>query len=131
MKTKKAFLIAGIIVLLDQITKYIVKATGKYITNTGIAFGLLPDNNPVLIMLTLVIILGLIYCAYRHPSLGIALLVGGAIGNFLDRLVLGHVIDFIQIGWWPSFNIADAANSIGVILLLFTKPRTYAKPKKS
>lgn len=121
MKQKTVFLIVLVVLLLDQVSKYAVKATGQYTTNTGIAFGLLPNNNAVFIVVAIAIIIVLFYYAMKYPSLGLALLLGGASGNLIDRIVLGHVIDFINIGWWPSFNLADTANSIGVFLLLFTK----------
>ena len=133
MKTTTVLLIAGAIIFLDQLSKYIVRTAGHYTTNTGIAFGLLPNNNLVFLLLTTTIILILGYYAIKYPSLGLALLLGGAIGNLIDRVVLGHVIDFIRIWLWPSFNLADAANTIGVIIIIlknsFKNTRNYFSKK--
>ena len=52
--------------------------------------------------------------------LGLSLLLGGAMGNFWDRLFMGYVIDFVDLRFWPVFNIADAAIVVGVILLFLT-----------
>lgn len=62
---------------------------------------------------------------YRYPELG--LLLGGALGNLIDRLLYGHVIDFIDVGFWPSFNIADASNTISVLLLIW---RLEIRPRR-
>ena len=128
--------------LLDQLTKVWAVATlgpeprsGElrligdwlslhYIRNTGVAFGLF-QNLPQLFTITSIIItLGAIY-AYRYHlpwrspwiKISMGLIVGGALGNIIDRLRLGYVVDFIQVGWWPIFNLADSAVSVGVTML--------------
>lgn len=128
--------------LLDQLTKVWAVATlgpeprsaelrliGEwlslyYIRNTGVAFGLF-QNLPQLFTITSIIItLAAIY-AYRYhlpwPSpwikISMGLIVGGALGNIVDRLRLGYVVDFIRVGWWPIFNLADSAVSVGVTML--------------
>ena len=68
----------------------------------------------------------MLYYFYRQGNNAIALrislglIVGGALGNLFDRVVFGKVVDFISVGWWPSFNIADSAISVGMFLLIFT-----------
>ena len=60
-------------------------------------------------------------------ALGFGLIIGGALGNIVDRFDDGHVTDFIQIGWWPLFNIADSCISIGVIILLLLELKKSTK----
>lgn len=95
----------------------------QYVENRGGAFGTLSGYGGVLTVVALVVI-ALIVIAYvrsGRPSawlqVGIGLLVGGAIGNVLDRLTLGYVVDFVAVGPWPRFNVADSAITVGVLLL--------------
>ena len=117
-------LIAFIIVVLDQLTKFIIKNNFKYTTNPGSLWGLFPNATLLLIWLSIIII-GIFFFYYEKITksslicqIGSGLVVGGAIGNLIDRILYKAVIDFINVGWWPSFNIADSAISIGVILLI-------------
>ena len=96
-----------------------------YVTNTGAAFGLFPDYG-VIFMVIAVVVIATIILYYRHlpgeqwlvqASLGLQL--GGALGNLLDRLRHGHVIDFIDFKIWPVFNVADSSIFIGVVILAF------------
>ncbi len=91
-------------------------------TNAGIAFGLHPPAwvLMVLIPLALIAIMVLAWKARRNRlhALCYGLIIGGAFGNIADRLNDGVVTDFIQIGWWPSFNVADSCITVGVVLLL-------------
>lgn len=128
MVKKKSFiflLTILIIVLIDQFTKYLVKILNiNFITNTGSLFGLFKDFNVLLIWLSIVIIGIFLYNFEKiqksniKVKIGSGLIVGGAIGNLIDRILYKGVIDFIDLGFWPSFNIADSAISIGVILLI-------------
>lgn len=95
-----------------------------YVTNTGAAFGILKDQTGFLIVTTL-IGLAAIYLYYRYPPfehlsapVAIGMMLGGAIGNLLDRLRLGRVTDFIDFPVWPSFNVADSCIVIGIAILL-------------
>ena len=96
-----------------------------YVTNTGAAFGLFPDYGVVFMVIAVVVIATIIFY-YRHlpgdqwlvqASLGLQL--GGALGNLLDRLQHGHVIDFIDFKIWPVFNVADSSVFVGVVILAF------------
>jgi signal peptidase II len=95
-----------------------------YARNTGIAFGLL-KHLPQLFTFTSVLITGILIYAYvvhlphrqRIIQTAFGLIVGGALGNILDRLRLGYVVDFVGIGWWPLFNLADSAITVGVLIL--------------
>ena len=128
---------AGLVLALDQLTKFIVLQTlpwhqswpccgffrFTHVHNTGSAFGLFQDQNLILLAVSLVgiVALALIYGAQERPGwrmrASIALMLGGAAGNLVDRIVLGHVTDFIDIGPWPVFNLADSAIVTGLVLL--------------
>ena len=127
-----------LVVLADQISKWLVVSNfylGEsiqilgswlhftYIINNGAAFGIFAGKMWMFILLSLFIAGGIIYYlfAYRPPwgiQLFTGLIVGGAIGNLIDRLSRTGVVDFIDLGWWPVFNIADSAVCCGAILLL-------------
>lgn len=142
------FGVAGLIVCLDQITKTLVdrymalyesrsivdglvKLT--YVQNRGAAFGIfsdadLPNQHWLLAVVSLLALGAIAFYAWklpagsRLPRVALALIMGGAVGNLLDRLRLGYVVDFVDVFWgahhWPAFNVADSAISIGVALLL-------------
>jgi signal peptidase II len=96
------------------------------IHNPGASFGFLSGFTVLLIFIQLAAII-LIFIVYftikkkrRFTSLGFALLLGGALGNFIDRIQYGYVIDFISFRWWPAiFNIADIEIRTGSIILIF------------
>ncbi len=122
-----------------------------YITNTGSVFGIFPNHTYVLIIATLVILIFVPFflrylfanhptCVTRLSTLSLGLILGGAIGNLLDRLRFGHVTDFIDVRlWadfhWPAFNLADASIVIGTLAFiyslhqsgLFTQVRGYGE----
>lgn len=99
-----------------------------YVKNTGAAFSILEENTWMITIISLMIIMGVIYYVYKNkPSnnienIGYGMVIGGALGNFIDRIIYGYVIDFIDInlfGWnYPVFNIADVMIVIGVFLLV-------------
>lgn len=95
-----------------------------YVENRGAAFGVLQNQGVFLIGMTLVG-LGAIIAYYLYPPfehgvlrLALALILGGAIGNLVDRVRQGYVVDFINTSFWPTFNLADSCISIGMVLLL-------------
>lgn len=95
-----------------------------YSRNTGVAFGLFQNMSPLFTVLSLLISLGaiyvyIIYLPNQHTGVQISmgLIIGGALGNVADRIRLGYVVDFIQIGWWPVFNVADSAITVGATIL--------------
>ena len=120
---------AFVVLLIDQLTKLWALASLEwdrplpvipgyfYLTltpNTGIAFGMLEGRGWLTIPLTLCVAGGLIWYHYRHkPAWGVqlltGLLLGGALGNFADRIRLGYVVDMFEIPMWPVFNVADMA----------------------
>jgi len=98
--------------------------------NPGVAFGVgdrLPG--PVLIALTATVTAVLAVAALRglFPSrVAAGLVLGGAVANLVDRIIGGTVVDFLDLGWWPSFNAADVALSVGCALLVLLAMRTEA-----
>jgi signal peptidase II len=149
-------LIACIVLFADQASKlWVVAALGPepylytipllgdwfriiYAHNTGIAFSLFQGMSRLLIFTSLFICVGILYVYWtrlpRHVpliQLGIGLIVAGALGNVIDRIRLGYVIDFIQIGWWPVFNLADSAICVGAVLLaIFTTRNEMPRPSR-
>jgi signal peptidase II len=96
------------------------------IHNTGIAFGLfpgLPDVFMVVTLISMLVVLFFYLTATPRGALltaGCGLILGGAVGNLIDRFRLHYVIDFIDFNFWPAFNIADSAVTIGVALLMLS-----------
>ena len=95
--------------------------------NTGIAFGLFKDNGFVFLIIPIIAVVLLGYNLYYYHKvgeldrlyvLGFSLILGGAIGNLIDRIMLGHVIDFIDLRVWPVFNVADSAITVGACMIL-------------
>ena len=129
--------LAAIVFLLDQLTKFLVHAylpfghsyprTGffrfTHAENTGSAFGIFQGYNTPLIFVSLVgiFVLAMIYQSQPRATnllrLSLALQIGGALGNLIDRFRLGAVTDFIDVGPWPIFNLADASIVSGLALL--------------
>ena len=136
-RVDKAALTAVVVIALDQWTKWLAFETispGETVNvmplvsfgrteNEGIAFGLLAEK-PVLVFALMGIALAILLFFYvrnrARPGLWLAtgMLLGGAIGNAIDRVTLGYVRDFIELPAFPSFNIADVAITFGVILLV-------------
>jgi signal peptidase II len=103
----------------------------KLVLNPGIAFSLGRGSTRLVTVMALVILAIVVVVAWRSTGwvlgLALGLVMGGATGNLLDRLLRhngGQVIDFIDLRWWPVFNVADAAVSCGVLLALLTTART-------
>lgn len=129
--------LATIIFLLDQLTKFVVRdqllfresfpVDGffrfTHTFNTGSAFGIFRDQNTPLIWVSIIGIgiLVMIYRSQKVPSpllrLSLGLQIGGALGNLIDRVRLGHVTDFVDVGSWPVFNLADASIITGLVIL--------------
>ncbi len=91
--------------------------------NKGAAFGLLRDRAAVFVIISTFVVTLIILFAWKHKGLrallavSLGLILGGALGNLVDRMTFGYVIDFFDFRIWPVFNVADSAISIGVILL--------------
>jgi signal peptidase II len=95
-----------------------------HVQNTGIAFGLFPSATALVTAFTALAVAWMLYffarSGARHALLPVALgfLIGGSASNLLDRLRLGHVTDFLDIRYWPAFNLADSFIVVGVLILL-------------
>jgi signal peptidase II len=113
---KKIYAIALFIILVDQITKYIFKNYFTYTKNYGAAFGILQNQQLLFIIISLIVIITIILI--KKDLIPLGFLLGGTIGNLIDRLYYGYVIDFINLKIWPSFNLADFFNTIGIFLLI-------------
>ncbi|GEA15047.1 MAG: signal peptidase [Moorella sp. (in: firmicutes)] len=131
-------LLVALVLGIDQLSKYIIRVNFQpneslpvinsvfhltYVNNPGAAFGLLAYKTPVFVTVTLLVAV-VILVAYRFlpPDrillrLALALMLGGALGNLIDRLRFGYVVDFLDFRIWPVFNLADMAIVGGVILL--------------
>ncbi|EGO63233.1 signal peptidase II [Acetonema longum] len=128
-------LLAVTIILLDQWVKYYVQTHMTlgmsipvvpdifhitYILNPGAAFGILEHQTTIFIAVAILLVVAVVYFYPRIPKgcrllrLGIGLQVGGAVGNVIDRIRTGYVVDFLDFRIWPVFNIADMAIVIGV-----------------
>jgi signal peptidase II len=134
--------IAGVIIALDQLAKWVISdwigpgatkssawlAGGwlglQYTENRGVAFGLFDRQSTAVLLVGAVAVLAAVivfirsWGSNRFVILGGGLVIGGAIGNVIDRARLGYVRDFVLVGPWPSFNVADAAITCGVLLLV-------------
>lgn len=132
MKNKKGiwlFIIPVIFFIIDRVFKNLVKngLSGEnflfkinYIANTGISWGILAGNSALLLWIS-IIILGAIIYFYNELSeakLGTNLIIVGAISNIFDRILFAHIIDYIDFGWFPVFNIADACIVLGGIYII-------------
>ncbi len=126
--------VAVLVVLLDQLTKHFVKSntpdwnvgilTIHYVTNTGAGFGILRTQTHWLTLISAAVALVVLFYYPQIeketiPQALLGLFLGGVVGNFIDRLLLGHVVDFIDFRIWPAFNVADAAITISVIGLVW------------
>ena len=106
-----------ILLVLDRLTKlYFFDVS---VLNTGIAFSFFVGNNLFLLVLGFLFFLGLCFWYLKEPSVGVVFLAAGALGNVVDRLLYGGVIDFIDVGFWPVFNLADVFLVVGVVVLLW------------
>lgn len=119
---RKYFIIALACILLDQIIKFIITRNFAYTKNYGAAFGILQNKASLIIILTFFALGFLVYYSTKvksYGSYGLGLVFGGLIGNLIDRLIYGYVVDYIKIGGWPAFNLADVFLVAGVTALIF------------
>jgi signal peptidase II len=137
----------------DQLTKAIVTSrldlydevhvvgpfSIHHVTNSGIAFGLFASATSIVILLTSLAVAWMLYffarSGSRHPILPVALglVMGGSVSNLVDRVRLGHVTDFLDLRYWPAFNLADTFIVVGVaalLLALVVSDRNAAKPQR-
>jgi signal peptidase II len=138
-------------VAADQLTKHIVTSQLKlddavhvlgpfwihHVRNSGIAFGFFSQATAVVIVLTGLAVLWMLVffgrSGSRHPILPVALglVIGGSTSNLLDRVRLGYVTDFLDLRWWPAFNLADSFIVAGVLILLATLALAEREPRRT
>jgi signal peptidase II len=130
--------LVAVVLVLDQVTKHAVIAnipvgtTQKFlpavnlvhIHNSGVAFGFFSGGGAIVLILTLTALTALVIYFLLRPTrpwlwLPTGLLVGGAVGNLIDRIVHGYVTDFVKLPAWPAFNVSDMAITVGVLSLLY------------
>jgi signal peptidase II len=146
--------LAALIVIIDQATKYLVvermvvnqavEVTSFFnlvlVYNPGAAFSFLADHDgwqrALFITIAAVASIWIVYLLYRYPqqrlfALALTLILAGAVGNLIDRITVGAVIDFLDFhafGYhWPAFNVADSAITCGAVLLVYDALRPRAK----
>ncbi|MBV8074246.1 MAG: signal peptidase II, partial [Candidatus Eremiobacteraeota bacterium] len=141
---------ALVVLIADQLTKSFVLHTflpneskiaiphvlwWTFVQNTRGAFGLFGDSAALLILMALVV-LGVFWFAFRDLArrsfmvrLAFGAIAGGAVGNIVDRLHYHYVVDFIDLRWWPVFNVADSCITIGVALLVLASLRREARAR--
>jgi signal peptidase II len=148
-------IVAALVVILDQLSKLFINSNRPqvellpgfldlvYVENTGAIFGLFHNHTEVFIALGIAgVIVILVFLRYFPPAttlgaVSFALILGGAVGNLIDRIHTypsSFVIDFISIHWrklfyWPAFNVADTALTVGILVLIyyFYKSRVFGK----
>ncbi len=150
--------LAIVVVILDQISKYVASTSLEMyqpiavmpmfnwtlMHNTGAAFSFLADAGgwqrwffaTIAVVVSVVIVLWIkrLEEHEKWQAIALALILGGAIGNVIDRISLGYVVDFIQVyyqkWYWPAFNIADSAIFIGVGMIIIDSVREYRAEKQ-
>jgi len=109
------------VISADQISKFSINKLGFVINcNKGIAFGLGQDVTAIAIAVLIVVFGLLIYEKQQLTKISLALIFAGGVSNLIDRIFVGCVRDFIKVGFWPAFNLADSAITVGVLLFLLT-----------
>jgi signal peptidase II len=152
------YIIAGTILLVDLVTKLVIESNLAinesyvpiesiaaffkitYVSNTGAAFGIFPSGSKVIMVVAVIVALVIIVYNQKLPAnhslfrVALGLQLGGALGNFLSRVRIGHVTDFLDFGPWPVSNIADISIVLGVILLgylmIFDKDKDSVSEKE-
>lgn len=156
MRIYSLLIIVGtIIISLDQYTKYLVRQNLDiwtetwvpwdwmlpyvrivHIPNTGVAFGMFQGFGDIFSIVAIIVALIIIFYFPRVPisdwslRLAMSLQLSGALGNLIDRLTIGHVTDFVSVGNFPVWNIADASITIGVVVLILGVWITEIEEKK-
>ena len=146
--------VAALAILADQASKaYVVRHLGPYeswapasalepvfrfthVRNTGAAFGLFPQGGAVFLIIAVIVSAVILYYYRQVPQggwllrLALGLQLGGALGNVIDRVRLGYVVDFVDVWRWPVFNVADSCIVIGVGLLMLIMLREERRERR-
>ncbi len=143
-------IVAGGVVAIDQVTKSVAThrlqdspidllggtVTLDYARNTGAAFSIFRSGDVAFAVIAILVCCGIVVYYQRAGSaplitrIALGLILGGAVGNLVDRVRLGYVVDFIDLHWWPVFNVADSSIVVGVLLLAaaWNVPRPNTNP---
>ena len=129
----KHFLFFLCIIIVDQITKYLIRTniilygskiilknilSFTFLKNTGVSFGLFKGYNWLFLFILIVAFGYFVYLYFKEKKIQYSIICAGIIGNLIDRIFLGYVVDFINFHFWPVFNIADSAIFIGIFWLI-------------
>ena len=150
--------VTALTIIADQVSKaYVVAHLGlheswmpikaiepvfrfTHVHNTGAAFGLFPQGGSIFLIIAVIVSVVIIYYYHQLPDsawlvrLALGLQLGGALGNVVDRVRLGYVVDFFNVEYWPVFNVADSCIVIGVVLLalmMFWEEYQVARQKEA
>ena len=143
--------VAIAVIALDQVTKALIDGSIERgasedvvlgirfvnVRNTGVAFSSLQGAGPLIGVIVAVVLIGLLWYFARNAGrplvwLPTGMLLGGALGNVIDRIREGAVVDFIKVfDFWPAFNVADISVTIGVVLLLLVMERGNAPQRRA
>ena len=115
----KILITALLAILLDQLSKFVFKNYFSFTKNYGAAFGLLQGYKWLFVIVAVIVVFLIFRYKNKLDNFALGLLLGGTIGNFIDRLIYGYVIDFIDVGFWPSFNLADSFSVIAAFILIY------------
>jgi len=140
---------AAIVIGVDHITKWLivqnirlyqsVGASGfislHHVENSGAAFGLFPQFQGLYLVVAAVVVLYILFAGHHFGSTWprqavLGLILGGAVSNGVDRLTQGHVVDFIDVHWWPVFNVADMCIVVGILLAVLQLGWRRAAPRQ-
>jgi signal peptidase II len=138
----RAGLVVAAVLVADQLTKHLAREGLRpgeedpvfpalklvHVRNEGVAFGIDPGGATLVVVLIALALLALVLYFARHTAkpliwLPVGLLLGGALGNIVDRIRDGAVTDFLKIPAWPAFNVADIAITVGVLSLVYVLER--------
>ncbi|MFH1065818.1 MAG: signal peptidase II [Nanoarchaeota archaeon] len=134
-KAFRAGLIAIVLIAIDQLVKvllvgkkYLIGSYGiEYVENNGAAFGILQGWRWALILASVLVLIFIAILYFKEKNklekTAFVLIFAGTLGNLIDRVMLGYVRDFIAVGAWPNFNIADSLNVIGALILVYVLVR--------
>ncbi|PKO10831.1 MAG: signal peptidase II [Chloroflexi bacterium HGW-Chloroflexi-2] len=156
LRTYSLLIVTAIVIIsLDQYTKYLVRQNLDlwtetwvpwdwmlpyvrivHVQNTGVAFGMFQGFGDIFSIVAIIVALIIVFYFPRVPAsdwslrLAMSLQLSGALGNLIDRLTIGHVTDFVSVGNFPVWNIADASITIGVVVLILGVWITEIEEKK-
>ena len=141
---------AVVIIALDHVTKWLVAQnlplghgiwsdaplSITHVVNRGAAFGLFPQFQWLYLIVAMIVVLYILTAGHRfgttrYRQVMLGLILGGAISNGVDRAIQGYVVDFVNLHWWPVFNVADSAIVIGILGTILTVGRRTAPRQPS